>query len=559
MKQIITILIISINYNLLSQTFKNPIIAGGYPDPSICKVGNDFYIVNSSFEYFPGLPIHKSNDLVNWELIGHGLHRKEQCQTNVNLVDVQSNGGIHAPSIRYHDGKFYIITTNVYSDPSSKKSGVVNFIVTASNPAGPWSDPIVVKGAPGIDPDIFFDDNGKIWYVGNHGPENPRFNGEGEIWLQELEPKTFQLTGERFFLWRGACGGTWAEGPHIYKKDGRYYLLIAEGGTHFNHAVMIAVSDKIQGPYVSNDRNPILSTRNLSYDNWVHSTGHGDLVELDDGRWFMVSLGIRGDVERASNMGRETHIMPVVWEREPYEWKEKKYLWPVVAPKTGRVLRENIMIFKNSKSQNTTSFYDDFNKEQMNLKWNFRRVPMDNIFSLSDVPGFLRLFAFTEEIRERGRASLVGFNQTESDFEYSAKIKLNLKNNQTEVGIIIIQKDDNYISFNVKKNRDKLVLGLSVKESDKEKFVFKQENVELPENEILLKIISKNERYDFFYSNNENDSYKLFGSTTSNLVLSKGYTGAQLGLYATSNGKKYFDKGYADIDWVSYIPAPRKN
>ena len=559
MKQIITILIISINYNLLSQTFKNPIIAGGYPDPSICKVGNDFYIVNSSFEYFPGLPIHKSNDLVNWELIGHGLHRKEQCQTNVNLVDVQSNGGIHAPSIRYHDGKFYIITTNVYSDPSSKKSGVVNFIVTASDPAGPWSDPIVVKGAPGIDPDIFFDDDGKIWYVGNHGPENPRFNGEGEIWLQELEPKTFQLIGERFFLWRGACGGTWAEGPHIYKKDGRYYLLIAEGGTHFNHAVMVAVSDKIQGPYVSNDRNPILSTRNLSYDNWVHSTGHGDLVELDDGRWFMVSLGIRGDVERASNMGRETHIMPVVWEREPYEWKEKKYLWPVVAPKTGRVLRDNITIFKDSKPQNITKFYDDFNEKQMNLKWNFRRVPMDNIFSLSDVPGFLRLFAFTEEIRERGRASLVGFNQTESDFEYSAKIKLNLKNNQTEVGIIIIQKDDNYISFNVKKNHDKLVLGLSVKESYKEKFVFKQEDVELSENEILLKIISKNERYEFFYSNNENDSYKLFGTTASNLVLSKGYTGAQLGLYATSNSKKYFNKGFADIDWVNYIPAPRKN
>ena len=543
----------------MSQTFKNPIIAGGYPDPSICKVGNDFYIVNSSFEYFPGLPIHKSNDLVNWELIGHGLHRKDQCQTSVNLVDVQSNGGIHAPSIRYHDGKFYIITTNVYSDPTSKKSGVVNFIITASNPAGPWSDPIVVKGAPGIDPDIFFDDDGKIWYVGNHGPENPRFNGEGEIWLQELEPKTFQLTGERFFLWRGACGGTWAEGPHIYKKDGRYYLLIAEGGTHFNHAVMIAVSDKIQGPYISNDRNPILSTRNLSYDNWVHSTGHGDLVELDDGRWFMVSLGIRGDVERASNMGRETHIMPVVWEREPYEWKEKKYLWPVVAPKTGRVLRDNIMIFKNSKSQNTTNFYDDFNEKKMNLKWNFRRVPMDNIFSLSDVSGFLRLFAFTEEIRERGRASLVGFNQTESDFEYSAKLKLNLKNNQTEVGVIIIQKDDNYISFNVKKNRDKLVLGLIVKENNSEKFVIKQEDVKLSENEILLKIISKNERYEFFYSNNENNSFKLFGTTPSNIVLSKGYTGAQLGLYASSNGKKYFDKGYADIDWVSYIPNLRKN
>ena len=239
------------------ENFSNPIIPGGYPDPSICKVGDAFYIVNSSFEYFPGLPIHKSKDLINWELIGYGLHRKSQVDSTVNLIDVQSNGGIHAPTIRYKNGVYYIITTNVYYDEEKGKADMVNFIITAENPAGPWSDPIHIVGAPGIDPDLFFDDDGKVWYVGNQMPENPNFDGEGEIWLQELDLNEFKLVGEKHLLWRGACGGVWAEGPHMYKKDGRYYLLIAEGGTSFNHAVMVALSDNIEGPYISNPRNPI--------------------------------------------------------------------------------------------------------------------------------------------------------------------------------------------------------------------------------------------------------------------------------------------------------------
>ena len=246
--------------------FSNPIIRGGYPDPSICRAGEDYYIVNSSFEYFPGLPIHHSKDLTNWTLIGHGLHRKEQCNGRMNLVDVQSNGGIHAPTIRYHNGKFYIITTNVYQPKKDEPAQMINFIITATNPEGPWSNPIIVEGAPGIDPDIFFDDDGKIYYTGTHTPENPNFQGEGEIWIQELDTSSLQLKGERHFLWRGACQGTWAEGPHIYKKDSLNYLLIAEGGTSFNHAVMIAASKNIIGPYDANDRNPILSTRHVSYD-----------------------------------------------------------------------------------------------------------------------------------------------------------------------------------------------------------------------------------------------------------------------------------------------------
>ena len=331
-------------------TFTNPIIKGGYPDPSICKVGDTFYLVNSSFEYFPGLPIHKSKDLINWELIGYGLHRESQASSTVNLVDVQSNGGIHAPTIRYNKGVYYIISTNVYFDAEKKKADMVNFIITANNPAGPWSDPIHVEGAPGIDPDLYFDDNGRVWYVGNQAPENPSFDGEGEIWLQELDLNEYSLIGERHLLWRGACGGVWAEGPHMYKKDGKYYLIIAEGGTSFNHAVMVAMSENIEGPYISNPRNPILTSRHLSYDNWVNSTGHGDIIELDDGRYYMVLLGIRNEINRGSNMGRETFIAPLSWEREPFEWKENKDLWPVVSPISGKVEKENEVIFTKFKN-----------------------------------------------------------------------------------------------------------------------------------------------------------------------------------------------------------------
>ncbi len=211
-------------------SFTNPILRGGHPDPSICRVGNDFYIVNSSFEYFPALPIHHSTDLVNWKLIGYGLDRESQIASAVNLVDVQQQGGIHAPSIRYHNGLFYIIVTNVYSpkDPN-KEAEMVNFVITADDPAGPWSDPHVIEHAPGIDPDIFFDDDGSVWFVGTHDVGNPNKNGIGEIWVQELDIDRWELKGERFSVWTGACGGCCVEGPHIYKRDGMYYLLVAEG------------------------------------------------------------------------------------------------------------------------------------------------------------------------------------------------------------------------------------------------------------------------------------------------------------------------------------------
>ena len=531
------------------EKFSNPIISGGYPDPSICKVGDTFYIVNSSFEYFPGLPIHKSKDLINWELIGYGLHRKSQVDSTVNLIDVQSNGGIHAPTIRYKDGIYYIITTNVYYDEEKEKTDMVNFIITAENPAGPWSDPTHIVGAPGIDPDLFFDDDGKVWYVGNQMPENPNFDGEGEIWLQELDLSEFKLVGEKHLLWRGACGGVWAEGPHMYKKDGRYYLLIAEGGTSFNHAVMVALSDNIEGPYISNPRNPIITSRHLTYDNWVNSTGHGDIIELDDGRNYMVLLGIRNQIERGSNMGRETFIVPLTWEREPFEWKEIKHLWPVVSPETGRVEILNNVVFNNTIQNNDRSFTDNFETESLHLNWNFRRYPLEDIYQINKEESRLNLLCHPNKIKERGRAALLGFKQTESDFEYLAQMYFDPNSSDSEAGISLFQKDDNYINFTIIKKGDKQNLQAYVVKNGEILELIKDELKQYKGN-MKFKVIAEKDIYKLYYSS-KGMNFNLFTTFEGSLLKSNGYTGAHLGLYATGNGKKNQD--VASFDYVSYL------
>jgi len=552
-------------------SYNNPIIPGSYPDPSICRVGDDYYIVNSSFEYFPGLPIHHSKDLVNWNLIGYGLHRDDQCSGEMNLVDVQTDGGIHAPSIRYHDGLFYIITTNVYSPGPQQPTEMINFIITAEQVEGPWSNPHIIEGAPGIDPDIIFDD-GKVWYVGTHVPEKPNFNGEGEIWLQELDLDDWSLKGERYFLWRGALYyGTWAEGPHIYKRNGFYYLLIAEGGTSLEHAVMVSVSDNIKGPYVPNARNPILTSRHLSNDYWVNSIGHADLVELADGRWYMVALGIRSEINTYSNMGRETHLIPVTWEKEPFEWKYDKiekewsdlpdrerfeklrrvnYEWPVCSPLTGRVERSFPLPFPASSQINNESFRDNFDSETLNLEWNFRRVPQKGTYLINHKDGYLRLFSSKNVIENRKGCSLLGIRQIETDFEFSVKMLYNPSTPEVQAGVSLFQKDDNYLTFTIEKNRKQnIILKLISKERKKKPIVVQKTFLKSYNGSITFKVNSENNSYNFYYSLDNGTTFNFFTQTSSDLLLSKGYTGAYMGIYSTSNGKN--SEEYVDFDWVT--------
>jgi alpha-N-arabinofuranosidase len=547
-------------------TFTNPIIPGGYPDPSICRVGDDFYIVNSSFEYFPGLPIHHSKDLVNWKLIGNGLHRPSQASSDVNLVTVQENGGIHAPTIRYNDGTFYIITTNMHNEIPN-----TNFIITAKDPAGPWSEPYVIENAPGIDPDLFFDDNGRVYFVGTHQPGDMNKSGIGAIWVQELDLDNWKLVGDRYSLWDGGCDKKHTEGPHIYKVNGIYYLLVAEGGTGHNHAVMMAYSKDVFGPYLPSLRNPVLTSRHLSKYNWVHSTGHADLVELEDGRWFMVALGKRNDVDGHSNMGRETHLIPIIWEEQISHWEqvsetkwEPRYVdFPVAAPLTGKVERINPLPFEDKNQFYNNDLIENFDANELSPDWIYRRVPMPNSYSLSSNKGSLRLFLKPESFSMKGRYNVIGFTQKESDFEFEAKMNFNPKKHLEEAGISVYQKDlnhinltvqridkQNYIKLTVSEKRDNNpnlssvnILGSDVK-------AYKSKVLENYKGEILLKITSKNNKYLYHFSIDGGHSYEKLGETPDNILLGMMYTGANVGIYATSNGQK--TNSYADFDWVKY-------
>ena len=537
--------------------FINPIISGAHPDPSICRVGDDYYIVNSSFEYFPGLPIHHSKDLVNWDLIGYGLHREDQCNGKMNLVDVQSDGGIHAPTIRYHKGTFYIITTNVYNSGDGSPGLMRNFIITAKNPSGPWSKPYIIEGAPGIDPDIFFDDNGKVYFTGTHSPGDMNANGIGEIWIQELDIKKWKLIGNRHTVWDGIFGCC-TEGPHIYKEHGLYYLLVAEGGTGKNHAVMIAASEDILGPYEENQRNPILTTRHLSNEYFVNSTGHADMIELEDGRWYMVSLGIRNDVGGVSHMHRETFLAPMKWEPTIVKWEQVsedkweplRYLFPVVAPLTGKMERFTPLPFTDKPQYINNTIVDDFQDENLDLRWTFIRVPENKTYSLFENSGFLRLYSKPGIIENRKRFSFVGFRQKESDFEFEVKMKFDPTSDKVESGVIHYQMEYNFLANLVTKTKKKFFLEQRLKEKEKKAVTLKKVLLKNYDGHIVFKLISKGDKHDFYYSLDNGLNFILYNSVDAIKTLEWNYTGALLGFYTTSNGKLTQD--YADYDWVRY-------
>lgn len=543
----------------LAQTYRNPILPGGYPDPSITYDGEFYYMVNSSFELFPGLPIHRSNDLVNWEAIGHGLHRNEQISGAVNLVSVQENGGIHAPTIRFHNGLFYLITTNIYTPLDPKEpTEFVNFILTAENPAGPWSMPHVIEGAPGIDPDIFFDADGRVYFVGTHDIGDPEKNGIGEIWIQKLDLETWSLVGKRHSVWRGACGGESVEGPHLYRRNGYYYLMVAEGGTGLNHAVMIAVSDSIFGPYLSNPRNPILTARHLSSNNWVNCVGHADFTQIEDGRWYMVALGIRNIEDGTSPMGRETFLMPMVWEdatitwqeTSPGKWEPLVRSFPVIAPETGRVEPINPLPFAQRPQINRGTFEDSFTPAALRKEWAFRRGPRDTHYSLTARRGALRLYTTPEKIAPRTGYNALGIRQTQADFEWTATLQFNPENRGEEAGIVLIQGDENYQLFTLEKSRRGMMLQLKTRNGPKEKLVL---SVEQPAyaGTAQLRVISANGTLHYAISLDEGESFLPFTSISGVHLLCKDYVGAQIGVYASSNGDMG-SRGFADFLEVHY-------
>ncbi|WP_182111603.1 MULTISPECIES: glycoside hydrolase family 43 protein [unclassified Actinotalea] len=298
----------------------NPVLPGCYPDPSICRVGDTYYLVTSTFEYLPGLPVFRSHDLVSWEQIGHVVDRPGM----LDYAGIPSSGGLYAPTLRHHDGLFWLVCTLV-----TRQEGVPggNFVMTAADPAGPWSEPTWL-GVDGIDPSIFFDDDGRAWVHGTRLAQDPEWFDQTEVWIRELDVERKELVGPEHVVWTGAVrGAVWAEGPHLYRVDGSYYLLAAEGGTEFHHAVCVARAEHVTGPYEGYRGNPVLTHRHLGRGTDVVGVGHADLTQASDGSWWAVLLGMRPYGGYHYNLGRETFLVPVEWQDG----------WPVVAPGVGRV------------------------------------------------------------------------------------------------------------------------------------------------------------------------------------------------------------------------------
>ena len=365
--------------------YRNPILPGYYPDPSVCRVGDTFYLVTSSFEYFPGVPVFRSHDLVNWEQIGHCLTRRSQ----LNLDGVKSSGGIYAPTIRHHNGRFYMVTTDT--------TGIGNFYVWTDDPAGEWSDPVTVNQL-WIDPSLFWDDDGQVWFTANAlwmpGPRG--------IYLNAIDLATGALRDPKpTWLW-GGIGGKYPEAPHIYKKDGWYYLIIAEGGTEFGHMASVARSRNIEGPYESCPHNPILSHRSTS--NPIQSTGHGDLFQDAHGDWWMVFLGVRhSSYPLVHHLGRETYLAPVTWSADG---------WPVV--NDGKLVELQMDVASRNLATAPVPpvpTRDDFDAPQLRNEWNFCRNPQEGSLSLSSTPGHLELKCLPGDLDGIAPKSWVGRRQ----------------------------------------------------------------------------------------------------------------------------------------------------
>ena len=337
-------------------TASNPVLPGFHPDPSVCRVGEDYYLACSSFEYFPGVPVFHSRDLVHWRQIGNALDRPSQLR----LSEARSSGGIYAPTLRHHDGRFHLIVTNV--------SGQGNILVTATDPAGPWSEPVPLPGVPGIDPDLAWDEDGNCWCT---------VAGVSQV---RLDPETGRTLDEPRRVWSGRPGAKAPEAPHLYRIGEYWYLLIAEGGTERGHAVSVARGTAPTGPFEPCPANPILTHRGIEHP--VQNTGHADLVQGPDGSWWMVFLGVRpgGGTPGWHVLGRETFLAPV-------EWVDG---WPVV----GEVaLDMSGLLPWPLQEVEAEPVRDDFDDSALRPQWISLRDRPAEFCTTSERPGWLTLRA----------------------------------------------------------------------------------------------------------------------------------------------------------------------
>ncbi|MEK5061444.1 glycoside hydrolase 43 family protein [Paenibacillus sp. FSL H7-0326] len=505
----------------------NPVISGFHPDPSICRVGSDYYVVTSSFQYFPGVPIFHSRDLVHWKQIGHCLTRKSQ----LDLDQCKSSMGIYAPTLRFHQGRFYMVTTNM--------KNLRNFFVWAEKPEGPWSDPIWLDW-PGIDPSLFFDDDGRVYISGTNSFEKAETPG---IYQAELDIETGSLLSPRRLIWEGT-GSVAPEGPHLYCIQGKYYLLIAEGGTEYGHMVTIARGESPYGPFESNPKNPILTHRSTGYP--IQATGHADLVQAGDGRWWAVFLGIRPVSVpfrgRHHHLGRETFLAPVAWSSDG---------WPTIGD--GGTVPEKMDV-GTLRLEGETKWLeiDHFNETYLQPCWNFIRNPDPNSWSLEERRGWLTLRGSSISLNDMGSPAFVGRRQQHFHCTVSTLLHFEPTREGEEAGLTVYMDERHHYE-----------IGLTLDPQNGRNVFLRRRvgslwKVELQESftgmEIVLGVEANESNYSFFYESN--GIRKLFGLGECALLSTEvagGYTGVYFGLYATGNGRSCTVP--ACFDYFYYSPS----
>lgn len=505
---------------LSAQGYRNPVLKGFNPDPSICRVNDDYYMTTSSFEYFPGLPIYHSKDLVNWKQIGHCLTRDSQ----LNLHKVNASGGLYAPSLRYKDGVFYVICTNV--------SAGGNFYCTATDPAGPWSDPIWVD-IKSIDPDIFWDDDGKTYFV---------TQGDEGIRITEIDIKTGEVLSPEWLVW-GGIGGRFPEAPHVYKKDGYYYLLLGEGGTEYAHSTTIGRSKYLFGPYESCPLNPIITHCNrIGQGSPIQGVGHADLIQTADGSWWAVFLGFRVTQPYSYYhiLGRETFLAPVDWPKGG---------WPQVNGNGTVSLEMNVPTLPLQPFEKALA-RTDFNADKLGFEWQYLRNPIRENYSLTEKKGRLRIAASPYTLNEAESVSFIARRQTEHDFSAETWMELIASAENEEAGITLIQNNTHHYDLLFKKQGQAYVVQLRVVVGSLS-YIAAEKTV--TGNKIKLKIQGSPLKYSFSFSDKEKGEYVELGKLDTRYLSTEvagGFTGVMIGLYASSNGKPTQAKAY--YDWFEY-------
>lgn len=506
--------------------FNNPVIAGFYPDPSICKVNDDFYLVTSTFEYFPGIPIFHSKDLVNWSQIGHCLTREAQLP----LANSHSSAGIFAPTIRYHDGVFYVITTNITVGK--------NFFVTAEDPRGPWSDPIWLDDWPGIDPSLLFDDNGDVYITGNGDGGAAEKPG---IYQAKIDPETGKLLSERKYIYEGTGGTASPEAPHLYKINDRYYLMTAEGGTEYGHMETIARSDDPFGPFEGNPNDPILTHRSL--DSPIHATGHADLVELDDGSWWGVFLAIRPiGYPRKHHIGRETFLAPVEWQDG----------WPIFG-QNGRVglEMEAPQLFKGYEKKPESNYL--FTSDTLHQEFNFLRNPYPNDWSLTDRKGWLTLNGSGVTLNDLDSPAFIGRRQTDHRCTVETYLDFAPKKDDEEAGLVTYMNGRFHYEIAKVREADQQYIILRKTLAD---LTVIEKKVLCDADQVILGVRADPYQYKFYVKELDNEKvvkeYQIGEAECGMLAteVAGGFTGVYIGMYATGNRKKSTTPAY--FKWYNY-------